>query len=261
MGADFRGDPSSALLEVLDPEQNFSFRDHYLDLPFDLSKVLFITHGQPARADPAAAARPHGDHRPLRLHDRGEARTSPATTSCRSRSRATACARSRSPSRTRRSSGSSRSYTREAGVRNLEREIGDGLPQGSRARSPRPATGRGDASRSTVKRVHELLGPPRIYARGRKRRTSDPGVATGLAWTPVGGDILFIEATAMPGTGNVTVTGQLGDVMKESAQAALSYVRAHAARARHRRTTTSRSTTCTSTSRPGRSPRTARRPA
>jgi ATP-dependent Lon protease len=224
-GADWRGDPSSALLEVLDPEQNFTFRDHYMDLPFDLSKVMFITTANQLEPIPPPLrdrmeiinlagytveeklhiARNYlvprqvegNGLRPTRVTFRDEAINEIIS-----------------------------AYTREAGVRNLEREIGTVCRKLAREVAEAP---NGARKRFTVnvKRVHELLGRPRVYAEA-KRRTSDPGVATGLAWTPVGGDILFIEATAMPGTGHVTVTGQLGDVMKESAQAALSYVRAHA---------------------------------
>ena len=183
-------------------------------------------HGQPARADPAAAARPHGDHQARRLHGRGEA-------AHRAQVPGAAADRGQRPQAAPRSRFTDEAlnaiiaaYTREAGVRNLEREIGTVCRKLAREVAEAKS---GARKRFTVnvKRVHELLGRPRIYAEA-KRRTSDPGVATGLAWTPVGGDILFIEATAMPGTGHLTVTGQLGDVMKESAQAALSYVRAHA---------------------------------
>src|SRR6185295_8140845 len=117
-----------------------------------------------------------------------------------------------------------RDYTREAGVRNLEREIGAVCRKVARAVAEGTAKRRETISE---RRVRELLGKPRFHAEA-KRRTQEPGVATGLAWTPVGGDVLFIEATAMPGKGKLTITGQLGDVMKESAQAAMSYVRRHA---------------------------------
>ena len=223
-GADLRGDPSSALLEVLDPEQNFSFRDHYLDLPFDLSKVLFITTANLLEPIPP----------PLR--DRMEIIDLAGYTI----EEKLHIARNYLVPRQIEGNGLRPhqvtfkdealieiigSYTREAGVRNLEREIGAVCRKLAREVAE-ASNGSRRRFQVTVKRVHELLGRPRIYAEA-KRRTSDPGVATGLAWTPVGGDILFIEATAMPGTGNVTVTGQLGDVMKESALAAMSYVRAH----------------------------------
>ena len=224
-GADWRGDPSSALLEVLDPEQNFTFRDHYMDLPFDLSKVMFITTANQLEPIPpplrdrmeiinlagyTVEEKLHIARKylvPRQIEANG---LRPAQVSFKDEAVNEIVA----------------SYTREAGVRNLEREIGTVCRK--LAREVAEAKN-GARKRFTVnvKRVHELLGRPRIYAEA-KRRTSDPGVATGLAWTPVGGDILFIEATAMPGTGHVTVTGQLGDVMKESAMAALSYVRAHA---------------------------------
>ena len=224
-GADWRGDPSSALLEVLDPEQNFTFRDHYLDLPFDLSKVMFITTANqlepipPPLRDRMEIINLAGYTVEEKLHiarnylvpRQIEANgLKPGQVTFKDEAISEIIA----------------SYTREAGVRNLEREIGTICRKLAREVAE---AGEGARKRFTVnvKRVHELLGRPRVYAEA-KRRTSDPGVATGLAWTPVGGDILFVEATAMPGTGHVTVTGQLGDVMKESAQAALSYVRAHA---------------------------------
>ncbi len=223
MGADWRGDPSSAMLEVLDPEQNFTFRDHYLDLPFDLSKVMFITTANQLEPIPA----------PLR--DRMEIITLAGYTIDEKLHIARhylvpkqIAANGLRPSQVSFSDAAIRevitSYTVEAGVRNLEREIGTVC-----RKLARQVAEDGDGRhRFSVgpKRVRELLGRPRVFAE-TKRRTADAGVATGLAWTPVGGDILFIEATAMPGSGHLTVTGQLGDVMKESAQAAVSYVRAH----------------------------------
>ncbi len=223
-GADWRGDPSSALLEVLDPEQNVNFRDHYMDLPFDLSKVLFITTANQLEPIPP----------PLR--DRMEIITLAGYTI----EEKLHIAKNYLVTRQLDANGLKpgqvsfrdaaiveiiSSYTREAGVRNLEREIGTICRK--LAREVAEATN-GSRKRFTVnvRRVHDLLGRPRMVAEV-KRRTSDPGVATGLAWTPVGGDILFIEATAMPGSGGLTVTGQLGDVMKESAMAAMSYVRTH----------------------------------
>ena len=223
-GADWRGDPSSALLEVLDPEQNFTFRDHYMDLPFDLSKVMFITTANQLEPIPP----------PLR--DRMEIINLAGYTV----EEKLHIARNYLVPRQIEANGLRvgqvtfrdeavreiiASYTAEAGVRNLEREIGTVCRKLAREVAEAP---NGNRRRFVVnvKRVHELLGRPRVYPEA-KRRTSDPGVATGLAWTPVGGDILFIEATAMPGTGHLTVTGQLGDVMKESAMAAVSYVRAH----------------------------------
>ena len=225
MGADWRGDPSSAMLEVLDPEQNFTFRDHYLDLPFDLSKVMFITTANQLEPIPG----------PLR--DRMEIINLAGYTI----EEKLHIARKYLVPKQIEANGLTRgqvrfadaalreiiaSYTVEAGVRNLEREIGSVCRKLARRVAEKPrARHRYSVSK---KMVRELLGRPRVYAEV-KRRTSDAGVATGLAWTPVGGDILFIEATAMPGSGHLTVTGQLGDVMRESAQAAVSYVRAHSA--------------------------------
>ena len=224
MGADFRGDPSSAMLEVLDPEQNQSFRDHYLDLPFDLSHVIFVTTANTLDTIPG----------PLR--DRMEV----IQLAGYSEAEKLEIARRYLVPRQIERNGLTRSrisfsdsalraiisdYTREAGVRQLEREIG------SVCRKVARRVAEGSASRKvtvTEPRVLELLGKRKFFTEAR-RRTSRPGVATGLAWTPVGGDVLFIEATAMPGKGGLTITGQLGDVMRESAQAALSYVRSNAA--------------------------------
>jgi ATP-dependent Lon protease len=222
MGADFRGDPASAMLEVLDPEQNQSFRDHYLDLPFDLSKVIFVCTANDL------------DRVPGPLRDRMEVIQLAGYTE---EEKLEIARRYLVPRQIDRSGLTKskiafsdaalraiiRSYTREAGVRQLEREIG------SVCRKAALEYARGTRTRKLTvseKRVHEMLGRPRFHVEVR-RRTSDPGVATGLAWTPVGGDVLFVEATAMPGKGNLTITGQLGDVMRESAQAALSYVRGH----------------------------------
>jgi ATP-dependent Lon protease len=223
MGADYRGDPASAMLEVLDPEQNSGFRDHYLDVPFDLSRVLFITTANTL------------DTIPPPLRDRMEIIQLAGYTE---EEKLQIAKRYLAPRQIERS-GLKRSqvgftdtglkaiiadYTREAGVRNLEREIGAIC----RKIALQVAEGRLQRKVSvTAPKVRELLGRARFQA-DTKRRTSEPGVATGLAWTPVGGDVLFIEATAMPGSGKLTITGQLGDVMKESAQAALSYVRGHA---------------------------------
>ena len=224
MGADFRGDPSSAMLEVLDPEQNHSFRDHYLDLPFDLSAVTFVTTANTLDTIPG----------PLR--DRMEVIQLAGYTE---EEKLQIAKRYLVPRQIERN-GLTKSkiaftdpalrviisdYTREAGVRQLEREIGTACRKVARQ------VAEGSAKRKvtvTEPRARELLGRQRFYSEVR-RRTSRPGVATGLAWTPVGGDVLFIEATAMPGKGNLTITGQLGDVMKESARAALSYVRSNAA--------------------------------
>ena len=223
MGADFRGDPSSAMLEVLDPEQNHSFRDHYLDLPFDLSKVIFVTTANTLDTVPG----------PLR--DRMEVIQLAGYTE---EEKLQIAKRYLVPRQIERN-GLTRSriafsdaglktiiadYTREAGVRQLEREIGTVC----RKVAMQVAEGRA-ARRLTITepRVREVLGKRRFFSEAR-RRTARPGVATGLAWTPVGGEVLFIEATAMLGKGTLTITGQLGDVMKESAQAALSYIRSNA---------------------------------
>ena len=224
MGADFRGDPSSAMLEVLDPAQNSTFRDHYLDLPFDLSEVLFIATANIL------------DTVPLPLQDRMEViqlagYTIEEKLHIAKRYLVPAPARGqrpdgrrRSSSRTRRSTAIIDEYTREAGVRNLEREIGTVCRKVARQVAEGKAKGK---VRISAKRARELLGKRRFFSEQR-RRTKDPGVATGLAWTPVGGEVLFVEATAVPGSGNLTITGQLGDVMRESAQAALTWVRRHA---------------------------------
>jgi ATP-dependent Lon protease len=224
MGADFRGDPASAMLEVLDPEQNDSFRDHYLDLPFDLSKTIFVTTANTLETIPG----------PLR--DRMEIIQLAGYTEAEKLQIAKRYLVDRQIQR----NGLSRSritftdaglrtiisdYTREAGVRQLEREIGTACRKVARSVAEGKATGKVTVSEP---RVRELLGKRRFFAETR-RRTSRPGVATGLAWTPVGGEVLFIEASAMPGTGRLTITGQIGDVMRESAQAALSFVRANVA--------------------------------
>ena len=224
MGADWRGDPSSAMLEVLDPEQNVSFRDHYMDLPFDLSRVLFITTANQLEPVPG----PLRDRMEI-INLAGYTIEEKLHIAKRYLVPRQVEANGLKPNQvTFRDEAIVEiitSYTREAGVRNLEREIGTICRK--LAREVAEASN-GSRRRFTVnvKRVHDLLGRPRTYS-DVKRRTSDPGVATGLAWTPVGGDILFIEATAMPGNGHLTVTGQLGDVMKESAMAAMSYVRTH----------------------------------
>jgi ATP-dependent Lon protease len=222
MGADFRGDPSSAMLEVLDPAQNDSFRDHYLDLEFDLSEVLFIATANVLDTVPGP------------LQDRMETIELAGYTLDEKRH----IARRYLVPRQIQANGLKPSqieiadpaltaiveeYTREAGVRNLERQIGTICRKVARDVAEGKAKGK---ARISAKRARELLGRRRVFAEQR-RRTKDPGVATGLAWTPAGGDVLFIEATAMPGSGKLTITGQLGDVMKESAQAALSYVRGH----------------------------------
>ncbi len=222
MGSDFRGDPSSAMLEVLDPAQNDSFRDHYLDLEFDLSEVMFIATANVLDTIPG----------PLR--DRMETIELAGYTLEEKRHIARRYlvprqieANGLKPSQIEFAEPALTAiveeYTREAGVRNLERQIGTICRKV--ARDVAEGKGKGKA-RISAKRARELLGRRRVFAEQR-RRTKVPGVATGLAWTPTGGDVLFIEATAMPGSGKLTITGQLGDVMKESAQAALSYVRGH----------------------------------
>ncbi len=224
MGADFRGDPASAMLEVLDPSQNDSFRDHYLDLDFDLSEVIFIATAN--ILDPI----------PGPLRDRMEVIQLSGYTVDEKLHIARRFlvprqidANGLKPSQITFAEPALKAiveeYTREAGVRNLERQIGTVCRKVARER----AEGRNERKVTiSAKRARELLGR-RLYFSEARRRTRTPGVATGLAWTPVGGEVLFIEATAMPGSGRLTVTGQLGDVMKESAQAALSWVRGHAA--------------------------------
>ena len=224
LGSDFRGDPASALLEVLDPEQNNTFRDHYLDVPFDLSEVLFITTANVL--DPVPPA----------LRDRMEVLEIPGYTE----EEKLAIAREHLLLKQITNHGLSaeqltitddalrsviRGYTREAGVRNLEREIGALCRKAARRRAE------GDSSPLTITPdvVVSMLGAPSFLQEEVEERTKDPGVAIGLAWTPAGGDVLFVEASRMAGTGTLTLTGQLGEVMKESARAALSWFRAHAA--------------------------------
>ena len=223
LGADFRGDPASALLEVLDPEQNNTFRDHYLDVPFDLSEVMFITTAN--ILDPIPPA----------LRDRMEVLELPGYTEDE---KAKISVEHLVPKQVKNHGLSSdhitftdaairavvRGYTREAGVRNLERELGALCRKVARRR----AEGREEPVTVTPDIVAELLGAPRFLDEEVEERTRRPGVAIGLAWTPTGGDVLFVEATRMAGTGTLTLTGHLGDVMKESARAALSWVRTHA---------------------------------
>ncbi|MDY0384823.1 endopeptidase La [Trichlorobacter sp.] len=222
LGQDFRGDPSSALLEVLDPEQNFSFQDHYLDVPFDLSKVMFITTAN--QLDPIPG--PLKDRMevirlagysteeklhiarsfiiPRELEENGLAKTPPTFTE-------EALTRI------------IREYTREAGVRNLQRTIGQVLRKiAKEITQTKPLR-----KEITPEVVAELLGPKKFHNEVAAE-LDRVGVVTGLAWTETGGDILFVEATAMPGKPELILTGSLGDVMKESARAALSYVQAHA---------------------------------
>ena len=223
LGSDFRGDPSSALLEVLDPEQNDTFRDHYLDVPFDLSEVLFITTANVM--DPVPPA----------LRDRMEVLELPGYTE----EEKLLIAREHLVDKQVKNHGLSaesltftddalraviRGYTREAGVRNLEREIGALCRKAARRR----AEGNEEPLAITREVVVDMLGAPRFLDEEMEERTKKPGVAVGLAWTPAGGDVLFIEASRMTGGGALTLTGSLGDVMKESARAALSWTRAHA---------------------------------
>src|SRR5438034_9677408 len=224
LGSDFRGDPSSALLEVLDPEQNNTFRDHYLDVPFDLSEVLFITTAN--ILDPI----------PAPLRDRMEVLEIAGYTEEEKLKIAidhlvdkqvknhglTSVYIRFTPAALRQVI---RGYTREAGVRNLEREIG--------ALCRKVARRRGENNEAPIEITPEvvvtMLGAPRFLDEEMEERTKNPGVAVGLASTPAGGEVLFIEASRMAGTGSLTLTGQLGDVMKESARAALSWLRTHAA--------------------------------
>ena len=220
LGSDFRGDPSSALLEVLDPEQNNTFRDHYLDVPFDLSEVLFITTANVL--DPVAP--------PLR--DRMEVLELPGYTEEEKLLIATEHLVDRQvennglkPEQLSFTDDALRAvirgYTREAGVRNLEREIGALCRKVAR----RHAEGTVDPVEIVPDMVTEMLGAPRFEDEEVAERTKNPGVALGLAWTPAGGEVLFVEASRMPGGGSLTLTGHLGDVMKESARAALSWFR------------------------------------
>jgi ATP-dependent Lon protease len=222
MGSDWRGDPSSAMLEVLDPAQNSSFRDHYLDLPFDLSRVLFICTANVLETVPPplldrmeiirlsgyteeeklGIAKRYLVPKQVEAHGLTDEQIKLSDNALRHLIR---------------------EYTREAGVRNLDREIAALC----RKAAAEIAAGKRKRVRVDERRVRSWLGRPRFAGEVRKR-TSDPGVATGLAVTPTGGDVLYIEATAMPGEGRLIVTGQLGEVMRESAQAALSWVRGHA---------------------------------
>jgi ATP-dependent Lon protease len=223
LGADFRGDPASALLEVLDPEQNNTFRDHYLDVPFDLSEVMFITTANVL--DPVPPA----------LRDRMEVLELPGYTE---EEKVKISVEHLVPKQVKNHGLTAeqiafpeaairavvRGYTREAGVRNLEREIGALCRKVARRR----AEGDEQGVTLTPDLVAGMLGAPRFLDEEVEERTRRPGVAIGLAWTPTGGDVLFVEATRMAGTGTLTLTGHLGDVMKESARAALSWVRTHA---------------------------------
>ncbi|MBU4421231.1 MAG: endopeptidase La [Proteobacteria bacterium] len=224
VGSDFRGDPSSALLEVLDPEQNFSFSDHYLDVPFDLSKVMFITTANILHTIPPA------------LRDRMEVldllgytldeKIKIANHFLIPRQRE---AHGLNPSQISFTNASIKNittgYTREAGLRNLEREIATIC----RGVATQIAEGDIKSAKINVKDIYRFLGPVN-YTFEVRARPSKPGIAMGLAWTQTGGMLLFIEATSMKGKKGLILTGQLGDVMKESATAALSFIRANASK-------------------------------
>ncbi|HEU0114898.1 MAG TPA: endopeptidase La, partial [Thermomicrobiales bacterium] len=223
LGNDWRGDPSSALLEVLDPEQNNTFRDHYLDVAFDLSKVMFIATANVLDTIPGPLRdrmeilelSGYTDEDKLHIAQRYlvpkqlKAHGLPAETYSFTDDGLLAIIQH---------------YTREAGVRNLEREIATVC----RKIATRVAEGREAPNPVGPDAVREYLGRPRFFYEERAARTEQPGVAIGVGVSGVGGDIMFVEATRMPGKGSLTVTGQLGDVMRESATAALSYVRSRA---------------------------------
>ncbi len=221
-GADFHGDPSSALLEVLDPEQNFSFSDHYLEIPFDLSKVMFIATANMIETVPPA------------LRDRMEIIEIPSYIEDEKLHIATSFLIPKQVAEHGLRDdqiefnddalrGIIAGYTREAGVRNLERRIA----AVTRGVAREVAEGRTEKAAVTKDALTKYLGQQKFFADAAER-INCPGIAIGLAWTPVGGEILFVEATKMEGKGNLILTGQLGDVMKESAQAALSYIAANA---------------------------------
>ena len=222
LGADFRGDPSSALLEVLDPEQNHTFSDHYLNVPFDLSKVMFLCTAN------------HLESIPGPLRDRMEVITLPGYTVQEKQ----VIARRHLLPKLVKDNGLKedevtidddaieriiKEYTREAGLRNLERELGAVCRKLARKK----AEGEKGPFHVDMERIPKLLGVPR-FLEDEKEKQLSPGIALGLAWTPFGGEVLHVEATVMKGKGGLTLTGQLGDVMKESAQAALSYIRSRA---------------------------------
>ena len=221
IGADFRGDPSSALLEVLDPEQNYSFRDHYLGVPYDLSKVMFITTAnlldtiQPAFRDRMEILRLPGytEEEKLQIALR---HLVPKQVKEHALDKALISFTRGAMKRI------IALYTREAGVRNLEREIASVCRKVAR----KVADGKKTPTQITSQNIEKYLGPPKIF-KDQLLQADQVGVATGVAWTATGGEILFVESTKMKGKGNLSLTGSLGDVMKESAQAGLSYARAH----------------------------------
>jgi len=225
LGADFRGDPASALLEVLDPEQNNTFRDHYLDVPFDLSQVLFLTTANmldpipPALRDRMEVIELAGYTEEEKLEIAFEHLIQKQV---RNHGLTPEQIEFQRPA----VSEIIRGYTREAGVRNLEREIGALCRKVARRRAE------GDEAKVVITPalVVEMLGAPTFLDEEIENRTKDPGVAVGLAWTPAGGEVLFVEASRMQGGGTLTLTGHLGDVMKESARTALSWFRANAVR-------------------------------
>jgi ATP-dependent Lon protease len=224
VGADFRGDPTSALLEVLDPEQNYSFQDHYLEAPFDLSDVMFITTANlldpipPAMRDRMEIIHFPGytEEEKLEIAKRylvpkqiGENGLTPGKLEIAEETLSEIVRR----------------YTREAGVRNLERSIAAICRQVAR----KVVEGRKGKTRVSRRNLAKFLGPPR-FSFGMAEERDEIGVATGLVWTEAGGDVIFIEATTMKGSGKVMLTGQLGDVMRESAEAAISHIRTNAER-------------------------------
>ena len=223
VGADFRGDPTSALLEVLDPEQNYAFQDHYLEAPFDLSNVMFVTTANlldtvpPALRDRMEVIHFPGYTEEEKLHIAQDYLVPKQLTE-----------HGLSPTKLEIAEDAVREmvrrYTREAGVRGLEREVATIARQVAR----KVVEGKKGKTTVTQRTLHKYLGPAK-FSYGMAEEKDEVGVATGLVWTEVGGDIIFIEATKMPGKGNLILTGQLGDVMQESATAAVSYIRTRAA--------------------------------